>query len=429
MTEFRYRHKRPAFDLPNPAYPSTYKCVQVWIPDSPDALRAMYGALRELTYWSNWRLDGTTAAKDAAYAWRLALDNHPAFAECEECMSLEFRQLTPCVLEYSTDGGVIWHEAYNGYNCALEAIQDKIEDGTIAPPSQQGPGGEVPVDQCWDYMVTLGARDVWHSPVPISAGYSVTISLASGGWWDGDINDLIWSCPTGSDYALGSCVGDPEAGQETDPAPALPHMRVIGHYGTSWIDPLSSAVTIPAGVPETDLFIQANDGTLSDNQGSVSFKVTICNYSQWCYLFDFTLSNGGWEDTRDSNNEGGATWVSGQGWQSVYNPNRATQHINLMRVFDNSSISYIGAEYDLIINGELYKYHAISVSVDGVAQYGAAIPAVNGNNIYTHNFSPNIAADQIVWEMRQLAGITEYSYLRSVEIHGNGINPFGTSNC
>lgn len=276
------RRNPPAqWTLPDVVNPATRLCVQVYVPNDAAHIAAFRGALLALQSAYNWQDDAAHTAKDVALVWREIIRDMGDNWGCDTgIQTIEFRQLANCPLEVSIDGGE-WTTIYDGYNCAVSAIDDAISDGVIGVPTQQPPSGEVPSQDCQSYNVQLAGNGIWHCPTPISASYSITIENAVGGWWDGDINDLIWSCPTGSDYALGACVGDPEAAQQGDPLQTAPHMRLIGHYDSTYFDAYNTSHDVPAGQDDADFFLQANDGDLSDNQGSISCKVTICNYSEW----------------------------------------------------------------------------------------------------------------------------------------------------
>lgn len=422
------RRNPPAqWPLPDVVDPVERLCVKVYVPNDPAHIAAFRGALLALQSAYHWADDPTHKAKDVALVWReilrsMGTDNWGCGID-----TIEFRQVGNCEIQYRIDGGS-WTHIATLYDCARGAILDAIADGTIAAPSQQPAGGTIPVLECHTYNITLKANQPWHSPNPVSAGYSIQVANARGGW--SDVNTVIgqWACPNGTGYAFGQC-GTPLALRPADPLPSVSHLRLIGYCNSVYMDMYNTTYIVPNGTPQSDFFLQANDDQLADNAGEIQLDVTICNYSQWCYTFDFRAASGGWVATKDSNNEGGANWVDGQGWQSVWNVGRHTQHINLKRDFDDSYLTRIEAEYDLIIDSATYKYHAVSIALNGVQQYGAAIPAANGNNLYDHTFSPQIGADNIVFEMRQYADSTDWSYLRSVTLHGTGVNPFGTSNC
>lgn len=148
--------------------------------------------------------------------------------------------------------------------------------GAIPGAVTQPPPSDAPlVNDCREFFVTLNARDKWLLPFPVSAGATIQILDAAGGWNDGT---PTWACPTGAVYGLGIC-GAPLALTAGDPIPTLPHMQIVGQYGTvdGWFDPMAFPFVIPSGVTDAQVTLQANDSVLTDNQGSVTFKVRVCN--------------------------------------------------------------------------------------------------------------------------------------------------------
>ena len=276
------------YELPDDPDPSGSVCYLVPVPNDVGYINAFFGALNSLGNWANWERDTAHTAKDVAYKWREII--HALAQEPCSMTAIQFRQPNDCSLEYSLDGGDTWLFAANFYNCASGAIDDALDSGTIAAPGQQPPGGEVPAQECHTYNIELRGNSRWHCPVPVAAKYRVTVSNANGGWYDGALLGN-WTCPSGGSYALGSCATDYQAAHQDDPAQSVYHNRLVGNIGSTWFDMFNTTYTVPDGTPDSELFLQANDNPLSDNDGSIRLTVTVCNYSEFRKRY---LPNDGW---------------------------------------------------------------------------------------------------------------------------------------
>lgn len=266
------RNPQARYTLPDTINPTGTKCFTVYVPNEKFYIAAFRGQMKALASAYAWQDDDSHLALDAANRWKTVLAN---IGDCE-VPNIQFRQPSFCELEYSVDGGITWSHAGNFADCANGKILDAIADGVVSPAQQQPASPPVSGLSCKDFYVTLNANGVWACPVPIASNYTVTVSQAQGGWYDGDVFKT-WVCANGGQYFLQECGGTPYPAESGDPLQSAGHMVLVGHYGSTWFSPLSGAYTVPQGTAQSNLFFQANDGTLSDNQGSIAFKVTICN--------------------------------------------------------------------------------------------------------------------------------------------------------
>lgn len=250
-----------------------------------------------------------------------------------------------CGVQWSLDDGGSWDtidlsECIGGI--ADDRIQQAIEDGTITGPGQQSPQSPPLPGSCNHYTVHLDAKDIWHCPSPIKTDDNVTVTIIGGGWWDGVALEP-WHCADGHYYLLGACTSGTDTAP-TDPMPAEPHMQIVGHYDATFFEPLAASYTVPASVPETELFFQANDGTLSDNMGSVDFEVDVCT-GGWCKHYDFTVSDQGFEPMLDD--PYGSNWQS-DGWHAGLSGNGNTLQIfrGDMLGLHMTGIRMVGIQYN-----------------------------------------------------------------------------------
>lgn len=233
---------------------------------------------------------------------------------------------TGCGIQWSLDNGDNW-ETIDLATCITDlangAIGQAIDDGLISTPGQQSPGTPPESLECNSYHVELRASDRWHSPIALHEGWTVEVTNVHGGWSDGTPQ---WNCPDGARYLLGECSEQNKSHEETDPDPTtLYHMQLIGVFGvdTDIFDP-TTLYTLTSE-PVDDMFFQANDGSLSDNQGSISFDVEICNQSvNYCEnfntLFDSASDYHGWR-AMTTGEIGLRAYYGGTSddWRMVYN--------------------------------------------------------------------------------------------------------------
>jgi hypothetical protein len=266
------------------------------VPDDPYHKAAFLGALQGLGSAYKWQDDLDHTAKDVAEVWRRIADN---LTECDPV--IQFQQSDDCTLQVSYDGGATWADIFNALACAqgavLDGIEQRLDDGTLAPGGQPPPGGTPSPGVCTVYHVQFPANGAWHSPLPLGDGDTVQIEDASGGWTDGNSFQGIWYCPDGVKYILGVCDAAIHHTEGGDPVPSINHMRLIAGWGATpdFHDAFNQTITIPNGTGDVDFWLQANDGVLGDNAGSITAKVTICKGAGWSHVFDFTSGDAhGW---------------------------------------------------------------------------------------------------------------------------------------
>lgn len=265
---------------------------------------------------------------------------------------IQFRQSTHCGLEVSQDGGITWASIYDGAQCVTDGInaqvpsliatgiQNAINNGQIAVPGGQ-PGATPSPNPgaCQTYHVELAGNSQWHLPSPMRYGDTLVVSNLKGGWSD---NGVAWFCPDGEVYVLGGCTSTGQRHDVGDPLAAAFHMSLIMQVGATWFVAPTLEFINTAGTDPVEVVFQANDGTLNDNTGSISFDVTVCSgmASGWTHTFYNAASKLGPPPTGDWSSSFGGSW-DGDRWnasaQSVYwaafiraNTNPATTRINFV---------------------------------------------------------------------------------------------------
>lgn len=407
------------FPLLTDTDPGTDRCINVWIPDAPEYLELFGTALRWLMNGFKYERDLTHMGEKQAAAFIRAYSAH-LLSDCGgEGVSITFRQ-TNCLLEYSTDDGATWATAYVGSDCldwgvstgailGGSAIDDAISNGKLSPGQQQGPTTAPDTGFCKDYYVTLSANQKWICPVPINGNYTITVEECKGGWTPDPTH--YWYCPSGETYTLGGCGSGTGATDSGDPLNTVNHMRLVGYYGSTWIDLFNTTYLVPSSVTtDQQLYLQANDSDISNNLGSVTFHITIC-HATWEHVWDFTVSDGGWSAFTSPITR--AAYVAGRGWHRAHETDdysdRVTFYINTPGSVD-VTMTYMKAEVETCSG-----VSSIGLYFAGVAPY---VSCADDAGEYTHQGNANqLLIDATMSRPNDC-------YVHRVTIRGLGIDPW-----
>lgn len=401
-------------------------CFQIEIPNDFHHRAAFFGALYELTRWYNWQRDDDHTGKAVAAIWMdiwRAANNkfYSAQGSCE--MQTKIRMDTACgVLQVSYDDGATWENIVDIGSCIASGVQTAVDDGVVSAPGQQGAGGTVPSQECKTYKITLHGNSRWHCPVPVSAGYTITVSNATGATGDNGAITALWACPDGRSYALGVC-GAYRDTQPTDPLQSAAHLRLIGYCQGIYMDMYNTSYEIPVGTPESAFFLQVNDGNISDNQGELSLTVTVCNYSEWCYTSDFTTGLHGWIVDIGTQQNGQGILAASSGY-----PNQQGTYVHY-NVPDGVTLTSIDMLYDRptadpVPNGpKLRGYDAIDM---GGNQVLSVANDDTGTNLHI-TWSGSQSIKSVLCSAMGLLGSSQR--IISIKLTGIVPNPFGESNC
>jgi hypothetical protein len=264
-------HQKPMkWVLPQIVHPNDFVCYQVRVPKERAYIGAFLGAMFLLSKPYAWGDDAAHTALEVGKVWREIFDNLKQGCEddCPDVFFVEddmpvFRQ-EGCLLQTQCADGS-WVTIYDPTAC--------IPAGVTQPP----PGGTVPPGACLEYDVTLQANSKWSLPVPVDNGDVITISNTKGLWYDGAVDP--WKCPDGNNGPLGVCVGGSAGFDGADPVPAQFHMRLVGITSVQGYDAYNATIAIAGYGAADQLIFQANDSTLSDDAGSISFHVKYCKAS------------------------------------------------------------------------------------------------------------------------------------------------------
>jgi len=298
-------------NLPANKNPTGTRCITLEIPDDDDWERAIFSEAYRLGIWALWERDPTKSGAPVARRWREALqtwrhcDGTPSpvhIIEWEEELSLKcnIRWCNGELQVLDCDEWVPVMVCDDGPN--------PIPRGQPEAQPRPGPG----TSKC--FLVELQANSQWKAPFPVQDGDTVTVSNISGGWNDGTLD---WFCAEGKYFSFGNCYGG-QIYDGGDPATYLYHMELMLAVNGAFWSASAGPVVIPTSTGIQELIIRANDASLSDNSGSLTFQVCIENGSSaptadWTHVFDFTVSEAGWVPV-DTTPQDSAVYDAGQGW-------------------------------------------------------------------------------------------------------------------
>lgn len=168
----------------------------------------------------------------------------------------------------------------------------QIIQGTPSQPEGNGPPE---AGSCKEYNLTIQAGLPTLLPTPVDEGDTIEITTWSGAWSDGSGIGAVqpYYCADGGQYLLGVCTGVFSI-VPGDPLPTANHMSIIANVADlgAYLAPMGSPRTVPIGASGAQVFFQANDDTLGDNIGGVSFHVKVCKPVSPAIAVAYTVGSG-----------------------------------------------------------------------------------------------------------------------------------------
>ncbi len=295
--------------LPDDLQPSKSVCFTVMVPDAPEYIQAFRAQVEMLSYWYTWERDPLHKAKVAALVWfkvwKTMLQGDcntpcPEVVAISEEVFMPFRQVGCELQTQCTDGS--WSTIFDASKCLPS---DQPGNGAHQPQ----PGGG-----CQTYSGKMQANQRWLVPATVSENDTIRLVDSNGA---GSDNGIAYYCPDGSIYFAGSCVPSTAGLIGTDPLPSTVHMQLIFEVDGVFYPTDGGAVTVPSGVHAAQVYLQVNDSNLSDNSGSYTVDVEVCNNQAetWCHELDFSVNTQGFVKwTGLVSGEAGA-WSPGVGWE------------------------------------------------------------------------------------------------------------------
>lgn len=301
------------FPLP-PADTGDRLCVTLSIPSDEISIANFIGALMMLARWNNYLPDPSGARKNKPTAdiWRDIVMGI-AFEDCAG------NDVPVAISEMDYDMSICeqlrWNDGVLEGYCCGEWVPIDGNPGPAGGSGQPGGGGTPDPGQCTSYHVQFEAKNQALVPAIVSTGDTVTFTNAQGAANDGTIA-ASWRCPDGQLFFAGACIGD-QYHDGSDPDTADFHMQLVAQIGGAWYPASSGTITIPSGVSNAQIVIQANDSDTSDNSGSYALDVEVCNNAAvpWSHTFDLAIDPGPWSVTASECGE----YVPGVGFRSTHN--------------------------------------------------------------------------------------------------------------
>jgi hypothetical protein len=349
---------KPGYLLPE-GMPETYRCYQVYVPDDEYAIAAFWGSLEYLGKWIAWERTDDHRGALMADLWKVANELSRDVAELGcDVMLLRQHPTEPCRLQYSTDGGVIWHDFANIALCppwpdaptddgetlstdilwalhvVMKAISDALDGGATATEAAQ-----VGAEQS---LLLLGVSNivVWSQIAVAMAAHTPAQRATALGY--GEWENL---------HEEGYC-----ATEELDPTDDYEHWldewadSIFDwlNNATEWLwEALSDTWNYLTGTPSL-----ANAGYGGGGGGANFGWVTPdCG---WSHTFDFTVDDYDWYPSNwIPTTPGGdwGAWAPGVGWvwgDGFTGTGYKARGVVIARNFDESTITYVQFEYDIV---------------------------------------------------------------------------------
>lgn len=401
------RFPRAKWTLPSVVDPPERLCLKIEVPNERYHIAAFRGALLILASALSWQDDPDHTAKEVAKVWD-EIYQSVVLCEPEQGKTPEFIleddmsdniRVDPdnsCIIQIKCCGE--WTTLIDISKCVPAGITQPT-DGTPLEP-----GG----CRAWD--VSLRGNDKWLLPLSVNTGDVIEITAATGAWSDGTPQ---WNCIDGKIMILGGCTTDDPADMG-DPLPSVNHMRLIMNVDGTWYDAYNRTLNVPTGVSDGVVYFQANDGSLSDNAGTTSFHIKVCNNSAptWTQTFNFSGSTYGWDQLYGE-------YVPGTGFKSTVYHTSPDPH--------NSLVIQIAFATRYVTSITMHYITGAAASGGGrVIQYnGSENHALNtGAGTFDYSQSPNEDVSSIIIDVSSNVNSSSQNTITQIVISGQGTNPF-----
>lgn len=384
------------------------------------------------------RFDGGTCqlqqSADGGTTWT-EVDGWGDFAACLPPQT-QVRMVDTCELQQSGDGGATW-DAVPGWDDNFgPCVQDNVPIVGLPPnPNDQSPGQlacsiasylanqvileamSAGVTAITDDLTLLSFANSLLTIIPefvlVKLGVDA-VSILYGAISEGTLSDYEDAIADGSLWLNVSCAiyNAIRTDGMVTPGNFAAIITAVGDISYAHSSVITAIVAYLSSLGPVGL------AQLSQRAGlEVGADCTSCG---WCYVFDFTIDDGGW-----SSYAGLSTYTPGVGWTQVPSGTGGV-NCDITKDFGSSveitnyvmdyctSVFSGGADRSLQLNlaGAGVAFHELSDSA-GCAQQG---------------FNPNVTADNATIGMNSNTSATTI-VIQKVELQGSGVNPFGSDNC
>jgi hypothetical protein len=254
--------------LPAVVNPPRRVCFQIEVPDEPQHIAAFLGAIYDLAKPYKWANDNAHTAIAVGAVWFdifEALHRNNCKVTTRSTAGVEDNQQmlrinpdNPCIIQQFCDPD--WVDWFDASQCVAAAA------------GQQTGGGQPQPGQTACTNAVLPGNNVYLLPQQVSGGDIIQVTQPGGGWSDGS---GVWQCWDGGGYALGVCTGLGYSTSGSDPLPSYNHAGLIMKINGVYYAATAAPFIVPSGVSNANVEFQMNDPSLSDNVGSIHFKVCL----------------------------------------------------------------------------------------------------------------------------------------------------------
>jgi len=299
-------------DLPPNRNPVGTRCIQIFIPDDDEWERDLYGEVSRLALWMLWERDVTKSGKPVADRWLRAIKTWrhcdgsplPTGVGLMEDFELPLRVDCDC----------------NVFVTCCDGTEKQIltSDQVKALMSgQPGPGSEQPQPGggCVTYHGVMGAAGPWYVPTVFNSGDTIEFVSFDGVTFDG--GGIDWRCADGGLFFAGANTGV-KVNDPGDPINTTAHQKIIASINGTFYDVFPGPFTIPGGISNGQMQLQINDSDLSNDAGTLTFDLKVCNQQDqsWTSIFSFELSDYG----ALIHTLAYGQWTAGQGYTQTIAP-------------------------------------------------------------------------------------------------------------
>ncbi len=377
--------------LPDPVNPPDYICYVVRVPNSKYHITAFLGAIYDLSLWFNWQRDDAHTASLVAQVWR------------KVWLSLKTQNCIP------PETGYLEVEGDCMAGCCLKCI-----NGVLG--SKDCDGNFVAIPGCGP----SGASSTGPAPQPSPAGGQQ--GYFSEAWLDPDADLTTWRGPDGSVFFFGAYIPSSTELVGTDPLPGAPHMSLIALIQGVYYPLVGGTLSIPMGVSNAQVVIQANDSDLANNSGDVCFTLNVVNNqaATWSHTLDFAANSLAFGACFFGTGDPAAVYTPGSGFQQVNNPHGSGDTYCAFA----RDVAFTMTRCD--VYGTTSGSNQAQIS-DGT-QHGAIIATLvntNETGVFVMSFLGNhIMTTGLRIDMNNLPDLVGTVTINKIHVEGTGFDPF-----
>lgn len=488
------RRTNHRFLLPDVINP-TQRCLSINIPQDVAHERAFFAALQELSFPWVWQLGNIGEQKATADVWQEILRDasYSYYFENGGCM-FELRQNAEnnCQLEQSADGGATWSLAFDYSLCnnvaSLVAINNESNtyiDNTnityagsitnVYPGWDYATGDNADqdaalcfalaqyVDYISDTMIALidlevsDAANMFNSfaIAEVTVG-SVFLALA------GIATFPVSAFATGTALLAASLVtlyfantltnADIIKLQDADARAEVVCLMYGNIFGatpsfTAWETSVDGALTGNAEFireivaqynDDESMFVQwvglMTGAIAAASAGLITNNCTEdCDDTTWCYYFDFTINDGGWQVMSQMFNRPYGVYAPGFGWQNTYKADTDAEAIYIEHPWAGTRV-VTDLRLDFVVTGTVAANREASMYLYdvGVETLFTEDTAYTTGTPQQLTWTGSALSDNLGCVLVPGSGTgsgTTTLTITGVRIAGTGTNPFGADNC